>query len=71
MKEKHIRSVTKSISWRVIATLATVMLVFIFTRNWVISVKVGSLEVIVKIVLYYWHERGWNKIRWGTCNKAP
>lgn len=68
MKEKHIRSVMKSISWRVIATLTTIMLVFIFTRNWVISVEVGALELILKILFYYLHERGWNRIRWGTNN---
>jgi len=68
MKEKHIRSVMKSISWRVIATLTTVMLVFIFTRNWVISVEVGSLELILKIAFYYVHERIWNIIKWGTYN---
>ena len=65
MKEKHVRSVTKSISWRVLASLTTVMLVFGFTRSWVISVEVGFLEVAVKIVLYYLHERVWNIIDWG------
>jgi len=71
MKETRIRSVTKSISWRVIASLATIILVFTFTRNWVISVEVGFLEVVLKIVLYYLHERVWNGMKWGTCNKAP
>ena len=65
MKEKHVRSVTKSISWRVLASLTTVMLVFGFTRSWVISIEVGFLEVAVKIVLYYLHERVWNIIDWG------
>ena len=68
MKEKRIRSVTKSISWRVLASLATILLVFIFTRNWIISIEVGSLEVAVKIVLYYLHERVWNIMEWGTCD---
>ncbi len=66
MIDNHIRSFVKSISWRIIATLTTILLVFIFTQNWVISVEVGGLEIIMKIFLYYLHERVWDRIRWGT-----
>ena len=64
--DNHIRSFVKSISWRIIASLTTILLVFIFTRSWVISFEVRGLEIIMKIFFYYLHERVWDRIRWGT-----
>jgi len=55
----------KAISWRIIATLTTVLLVFVFTRNFVISFGVGFLEFFSKILVYYLHERVWNLIQYG------
>jgi adenylylsulfate kinase len=55
----------KAISWRIVATLTTVLLVFVFTRDFVISLGVGSLEFLLKILVYYLHERVWNMIQYG------
>lgn len=63
--EKHTRTVAKAVSWRVIATFTTMTLVYIFTREWTVSVGVGITEVIAKILFYYLHERAWEKISWG------
>jgi len=63
--EKPVRSVAKTISWRIVATSTTILLVFLFTRNFVISASVGSLEVLAKIVIYYLHERIWNMSNFG------
>ena len=63
--EKHSRTVIKAISWRVVATLTTMTAVYIFTKEPMISLGVGAVEVIAKITFYYLHERIWNKIRWG------
>jgi adenylylsulfate kinase len=65
MVETHSRSVVKAISWRIVATLTTVLLVFVFTRDFVISLGVGSLEFLLKILVYYLHERVWNMIQYG------
>jgi len=64
------RSLLKTTSWRVIATLTTVILVYIFTGNLSISLGVGSLEVITKTVLYYLHERAWSRVRFGGQTKT-
>ena len=61
-KEAHHRSIIKALSWRVFATLATILIVFAFTRRMVLSLGVGAVEVIVKLVLYYLHERIWTII---------
>ena len=67
--ETHIRSVAKAISWRIVATLTTMLLVFVFTGNLVVSGGVGITELITKIVIYYVHERVWNAIGFGRIKE--
>ena len=64
MKETHKRSIAKGISYRIIATFITTVLVFALTGNLIVSFSVGFLELISKTFLYYFHERLWNKIAW-------
>ena len=66
MRETRLRSISKGASWRIIATLTTVILVFIFTGSVAISLELGAIEVLAKIIFYYLHERVWNKIDWGA-----
>jgi adenylylsulfate kinase len=68
--ETHTRSLAKAISWRIFATLTTVLLVFVFTGNLVVSESVGLAELVSKIVIYYVHERVWNLIGFGKGQKA-
>jgi len=63
--EKPIRSLIKAISWRIVATLTTILLVFAFTGNWVLSSGVGFAELLLKIAIYYVHERIWNMLNFG------
>jgi uncharacterized membrane protein len=63
--ERHHRSLIKTISWRVIATIATMLIVYIFTGELILTLGVGAVEVISKMILYYFHERIWNLITWG------
>ncbi len=65
MVESHKRSVAKAISWRIAATLTTVIIVYIFTHKLVLAMEVGLVEVIAKMVVYYLHERVWNRLKWG------
>ena len=68
--DSHTRTVVKAGSWRVIATLTTMTIIFLFTRKIILSLGVGLVEVIAKITFYYLHERAWHKISWGK-NKHP
>jgi adenylylsulfate kinase len=68
--ETHIRSITKAVSWRIVATLTTMLLVFLFTGNLVVSTGVGLTELLSKIVIYYLHERAWNVMNFGRVQKA-
>ena len=65
MEEKKLRSIVKTLSWRLVATLTTMILIFIFTGEMLIAVGVGVFEVITKLIFYYYPERIWNNIKWG------
>jgi uncharacterized membrane protein len=64
-KDAHHRSILKALSWRVLATVATILIVFAFTRRPVLSIGVGAVEVVVKVILYYLHERVWGSLGFG------
>jgi len=65
MKEKHYRSVIKAVSWRTVGTIDTMIVSFFITGNLVMAVSIGSVEVLTKTVLYYFHERAWDKTNFG------
>jgi uncharacterized membrane protein len=59
------RSFAKTISWRALGSLDTLILGYIFSGSFKIAGSIASAEVLTKVVLYYFHERGWAHIRWG------
>ena len=65
------RSLAKTISWRVLGSLDTLLLGYIFTGSLKAAGSIASAEVVTKIVLYYFHERGWAHIAWGTRVPKP
>ena len=60
------RSIAKTLSWRVIATLITTMVAWILTRELVWAVEIGLLDTTIKLFAYYGHERLWLRIRYGV-----
>jgi len=64
-KETHTRTIVKAVSWRFVATLTTATIVFIFTREWALTLGITFFEILSKIIFYYLHERVWNVIPWG------
>jgi uncharacterized membrane protein len=63
--ETHGRSLIKSITFRIMASFVTIILVLTFTGNLVASFSVGSLEFVLKAIIYYFHERLWNTSQYG------
>lgn len=55
------RHIAKTISWRVIGTLDTMILSGIITGSWELGLAIGGVEVFTKMILYYFHERIWYK----------
>lgn len=70
MQEKAYRSVVKTISWRTVGTLDTIIIAYFITGDLTMAASIGSIEVVTKMILYYFHERAWNKISLGK-EKAP
>lgn len=64
-KEGVKRSLVKTISWRVIGTMDTVLISWIVTGTLTLAFSIGLIELVTKMVLYYFHERTWNFIPWG------
>lgn len=64
-KEAHLRSIFKAISYRLLAAIATSTIVFFFTRRIALSIGVGLVESVAKIICYYLHERVWSSIGFG------
>lgn len=55
------RHIAKTISWRIIGTIDTVVLSGIVTGSWQLGLTIGGIEVITKMILYFFHERAWYK----------
>lgn len=66
-KKRHI---LKTISWRIIGTLDTMILSGFITGSWELGLAIGGVEVVTKMVLYYFHERAWYRFsKFGLKNK--
>lgn len=70
-RETKTRSIFKTISWRFLATLTTVTLVLIFVGKPGVALTVGGLEVIIKMLIYFVHERAWDNIKFGRKEIIP
>lgn len=64
------RSFAKALSYRILGSLSTAGLVYLFTGNGRMSIGAGLLDSVVKIALYFLHERVWNHVPYGRP-KAP
>lgn len=63
--ERPIRSIVKTLSWRTVGTLDTVLISWLVIGDVTLAFSIGSLELFTKMILYFVHERIWNKIKWG------
>lgn len=67
MKDKtYKRHIAKSITWRIVGTIDTMVLAWLISGNPYTGLKVGVAEVITKMILYYLHERLWFKVKMGV-----
>lgn len=68
--ESIARSTAKTATWRILASLDTMLLAWFFTGNVLTAISIGGFEVITKLFLYFFHERVWLKIPFGI-DKRP
>jgi len=69
-KDAHHRSILKALSWRVWATITTMVIFFSLTGKLILALGAGGIEIVTKLILYYFHERVWSYIGIGK-NKHP
>jgi len=70
-KETNTRSIVKGISWRVIATTTTIAIVYFFFDRLDLAIAAGMIETVLKVGLYWGHERAWFKVSWGRKKIEP
>ncbi|MFK2819507.1 DUF2061 domain-containing protein [Flavobacteriaceae sp. LMIT009] len=63
--EKIKRSFAKTISWRIVGTADTVIISWLLTGTLTLALSIGAIELVSKMILYFFHERAWNQIKWG------
>ena len=66
MQVTKLRSLLKTISWRIVGTVDTMCLGWIITGSPLVGLKIGALELFTKMILYYFHERLWLQSKFGT-----
>jgi uncharacterized membrane protein len=55
------RHIAKTVSWRIIGTVDTMILSGVITVSWELGLTIGGVEVFTKMILYFFHERIWYK----------
>jgi len=68
-RDIRIRSLIKTITWRILASLDTFLIAWFVSGSISVGGWIATIEVITKIILYYFHERAWNRIKWGQFEK--
>ena len=65
VQESRSRSLLKGVTWRVVATLTTVIIAWLITNDVSAALQIGLIEVFAKIAIYYLHERAWAHVKVG------
>lgn len=63
------RHFAKTITWRIVGTLDTVLLAYLISGKIESGLRIGAFEIITKMVLYYVHERAWFSSKIQSANK--
>jgi uncharacterized membrane protein len=63
------RHVLKTITWRIIGTIDTMLIAWIISGDPMIGISIGGVELFTKMILYYIHERAWYKSNFGIDKK--
>jgi len=69
IRESRLRSMLKTVSWRVLATLTTIGIAYFILGDVQTAFKIGAVEVVAKMIIYYLHERAWAQMPRGTIRR--
>lgn len=65
LKISHKRHILKTITWRIVGTLDTILLSWLISGDVKVGLSIGSAELFTKMFLYYLHERVWYRNEFG------
>ena len=68
MNDSNNRSIAKTISWRLTGSFSTFMISYLILGSFSIASSIAVIQIIANTILYYLHERVWNKINWGRTS---
>jgi uncharacterized membrane protein len=68
MKDTNIRSIVKTITWRITGSGATLLVSYFISNNWAIASTIAIAQLTLNTLLYYVHERLWSTTQWGILD---
>ncbi|MFY0656269.1 MAG: DUF2061 domain-containing protein [Neptunomonas phycophila] len=69
MQQSTSRKIAKAVTWRILGTGVMMLLAWLITDDVAAALSIGAADLIVKSVLYYFHESIWDKVKWGSITK--
>lgn len=70
-RDSTARSLVKAVSWRLSGTLTTMVAVLVFTGRAALALEIGGIEFFSKILLFFAHERLWDRVPLGKRARRP
>jgi len=65
LSDTNLRSLVKTISWRFTGSFSTFLISFLVTGSFALAGSIAVVQIVANTVLYFIHERIWNKVKWG------
>ena len=65
LSDSYQRSLVKTITWRLTGSFSTFLIAWVIGGNFIIAGTIAVIQIIANTLLYYFHERIWNSIKWG------
>ena len=70
MIDKPRRSLIKTITWRITGSGATFGISYLISGNFVIAGSIATIQLVTNTVLYFIHERVWDRVKWGRASQS-
>jgi uncharacterized membrane protein len=65
LSDTNFRSLIKTITWRLTGSLSTFIISYLISGNLMVAGSIALVQITANTILYYLHERIWNKVKWG------
>jgi uncharacterized membrane protein len=70
MQDTQVRSVVKTLCWRITGSGATFLISWLISGSWTVAGSIAAIQIVANTLLYYLHERVWNIVTWGRINTS-